>query len=274
MSDLSRWADGGGGASAFERDVLRAAENPSPPRGTEQQVWAALVAAMGPACAAAAAAQTASSQATGSAAAKTAAVTVAGKAAVTVAAKAIVIGTLGAATVGGAAYLVQRAAQTRAPVAVAARRAVDVRAPDSPVATAPAIAPTAATVPGVAPERAADAPRAAPAQKPAAAPPIAEPAPSAPGLEQEARMLADVRARLRRGDTSGAAAALDTLRASFPSGMLAQEREAVAIEILVTSGNAAEADRRARAFLAAFPDSPHAAKVRRALLVAGSDTAR
>jgi hypothetical protein len=43
---------------------------------------------------------------------------------------------------------------------------------------------------------------------------------------------------------------------------LLQEREALTIEALARTGRRAEANRRAEAFLRAFPGSPHAAAVR------------
>jgi hypothetical protein len=51
----------------------------------------------------------------------------------------------------------------------------------------------------------------------------------------------------------------------FPDGILLQEREALTISALAELGRSSEASARARAFLRAFPQSPHAERVRRAV---------
>jgi len=58
---------------------------------------------------------------------------------------------------------------------------------------------------------------------------------------------------------------LEEARRDFPSGELSQEREALSIEALRELGQSAEARRRAQAFLARYPASPHAPIARRAL---------
>lgn len=84
----------------------------------------------------------------------------------------------------------------------------------------------------------------------------------APGIGAEASELARERALLdqaRRSAAQGdAAAALEVAerhRARFPSGRLAEEREALAIRALVASGRSEEARERAQAFRAAYPNS-------------------
>jgi hypothetical protein len=52
----------------------------------------------------------------------------------------------------------------------------------------------------------------------------------------------------------------------FPAGMLAQEREAIAVEALVKLGRASQAQARARTFLAAHPDSPYKGRIDAALV--------
>jgi hypothetical protein len=42
-----------------------------------------------------------------------------------------------------------------------------------------------------------------------------------------------------------------------------QEREVLTIEVLAASGDRAAASRKAREFLKAYPDSPHAPQLRR-----------
>jgi hypothetical protein len=51
----------------------------------------------------------------------------------------------------------------------------------------------------------------------------------------------------------------------FPSGMLGQEREAIAVEALVKLGREAQARTRARTFLTAHPDSPYRSRIETAI---------
>jgi predicted Zn-dependent protease len=81
-------------------------------------------------------------------------------------------------------------------------------------------------------------------------------------LREESRSLGDARAALRRGDAASALEKLDALGGQFPEGVLAQEREVLAIEALAGAGQRAAASARAAAFLQAHPTSPHATKVR------------
>ncbi|WP_437594908.1 tetratricopeptide repeat protein [Sorangium sp. So ce1000] len=84
-------------------------------------------------------------------------------------------------------------------------------------------------------------------------------------LRAESALLTEARSKLRAGDAAGAAAILDRLRAQFPNGVLRQEREVLAIDVLAARGNAQEAKRRAQAFIQQYPKSPHSAKLRRFL---------
>ncbi|WP_437312937.1 hypothetical protein [Sorangium sp. So ce385] len=81
-------------------------------------------------------------------------------------------------------------------------------------------------------------------------------------LLREAGRLAEIRAALARSPEAPLAL-LDAHRAEFPDGRLAAERELVAIDALLRSGRAGGARDRAEAFLAQFPSSPHAGRVRR-----------
>jgi hypothetical protein len=80
-------------------------------------------------------------------------------------------------------------------------------------------------------------------------------------LLEESRRLSEARDALRRGDASGALSLLSELQRAVPGGILGQEREALAIEALAKSGRSSEAQARARAFLQAYPQSPHAPRV-------------
>jgi TolA-binding protein len=84
-------------------------------------------------------------------------------------------------------------------------------------------------------------------------------------LKAESALLTDARAQLRSGNPAGAQASLDRLQAQFPKGMLTQEREVLAIEVLYARGNVDGAQRRAKAFVKQYPKSPHSAKLSRFL---------
>jgi hypothetical protein len=99
----------------------------------------------------------------------------------------------------------------------------------------------------------------APGPAPAATPPSQ---PATDGAREESRLVAGARRALRSGDSRAALDLLDRTTQKFPAGVLAQEREALAIEALVSSGRRDAARSRAAAFLQAFPSSPHAARVR------------
>ncbi|WP_437629782.1 hypothetical protein [Sorangium sp. So ce854] len=81
-------------------------------------------------------------------------------------------------------------------------------------------------------------------------------------LLREARRLAEIRAALARSPQASLAL-LDEHRAEFPGGQLAAERELIAIDALVRRGRPDQAHARAEVFLAQFPSSPHADRVRR-----------
>jgi hypothetical protein len=82
-------------------------------------------------------------------------------------------------------------------------------------------------------------------------------------LSAESALLTQARAQLRNGDANAAQQLLSTLHKKFPKGMLRQEREVLAIEVLAARGNASAARQRARAFIAAHPESPHSAQLSR-----------
>ena len=87
-------------------------------------------------------------------------------------------------------------------------------------------------------------------------------APVASSITQQVAALDRARGALDAGDTSRAVRLVDAYEAEYPSGAFVQEAEVVRIEALVRAGNAAEADRAGKHFLAAYPKSPHDARVR------------
>ena len=81
----------------------------------------------------------------------------------------------------------------------------------------------------------------------------------------ESKLLSAARADFVRGDLRGAQRALDRLVRTYPRGVLVQEREVLRIDVLFANGKVEQARRRARAFVAAHPGSPHAAALRNIL---------
>ncbi|MEO8903321.1 MAG: hypothetical protein ABI488_14265 [Polyangiaceae bacterium] len=82
-------------------------------------------------------------------------------------------------------------------------------------------------------------------------------------LKAEAAALSRAREALRAGRLTDAFAQLEASRRQFSAPELYQEREALTIELLSRSGQAAVAEQRAAAFLRRFPESPHADQMRR-----------
>lgn len=82
-------------------------------------------------------------------------------------------------------------------------------------------------------------------------------APTAGGssLKAERTLLDGVRASLSEGDSARALRLADAHRRRFPHAQLAEEREALAIQALVLSGQSSEARERADRFRSEFPNS-------------------
>ncbi|MBX3264876.1 MAG: hypothetical protein KF782_34710, partial [Labilithrix sp.] len=123
---------------------------------------------------------------------------------------------------------------------------------------APSAEPSAASTPG----GGASASSAARTTPPAGA--SGAQAPSAPreetGPEAEVRLLERAQDALRARPAEALALAEDHAR-RFPQGMLAQEREVIAIEALMKTGRASEANARAARFKARFPGSSHTRRI-------------
>jgi outer membrane protein assembly factor BamD (BamD/ComL family) len=73
---------------------------------------------------------------------------------------------------------------------------------------------------------------------------------------RERTLLDMARNALARGDTGAALAAVEALEREAPNGQLAEEREVLAVEALVTANRTAEARRRAALFRMKYPTSP------------------
>lgn len=160
---------------------------------------------------------------------------------------------VGAAGAGVLAWALLSGRETPVPArpaatAVQARTAPSVTAPpatsvsEPPVATAPAS--------NGAPASSETAPSAA---RPAIAPPF-RPA------ESEAEFLERARGALSQSPAAALSLA-NQHRARFPAGVLAEEREVIAIEALKRLGRTAEAERRVEAFARRFPGSAYRKKL-------------
>ncbi|MBL9100369.1 MAG: hypothetical protein JNL82_05400 [Myxococcales bacterium] len=80
-------------------------------------------------------------------------------------------------------------------------------------------------------------------------------------LEAELRLVARIRAALRRGDPDAALAAIAEHRRDFKAGALIQERDAHEVEAVCAAGRGDEARALADAFVRRWPESTHRARV-------------
>jgi hypothetical protein len=118
----------------------------------------------------------------------------------------------------------------------------------------PAASSVAATPPSAAASTAASPTFPSP-PKGAVAPSSAELLSGSSQLAAERRLLETARAQLVGGEPDHALAVLDSHRAQFPRGVLAEEREALTIQALVRAGRSDEARAKALAFQQRAPDS-------------------
>ncbi len=160
---------------------------------------------------------------------------------------------------GGSATVVEDI--SRVPREFPSEETARVVAPAAPSASAAPVRPRPRATPaggGTRPPPSAEAPVAMPER----VPPASGPANVADALREERALLASARDALRRHDGRAALATLRMAETRFPDGILAQEREVLAIEALAQSGDRDAASRRAHGFLKAYPSSPHASHVR------------
>lgn len=101
------------------------------------------------------------------------------------------------------------------------------------------------------------APKAQPPTEPAAAP--------TPTVETERLLVERAGVALARGEAAAALEVCDEHQRVFPTGLLAEERESVAIRALAALGRLDEARSRAKAFKEAFPRSMQRPIIDRAL---------
>ena len=235
--DPERLLSGGSHADPLERELLGSVRHVGPPDGMKDQAWRALAGQIAVVAAVGAATGSSAAAATKVGAGSLASWAMGAKVAAVVAASSLAVG-------GG--YLALKS-QPRAPSASA----------------------TAATAPKPMVARAAPKASAGVELSPAPVAPIEESRNRRLEprrldlLKAESALLTDARAQLRAGNPAGAQASLERLQAQFPKGMLTQEREVLAIEVLYARGNVDGAKRRAQAFIRAYPRSPHSAKLSR-----------
>lgn len=293
MNAPKRWTADGGGATRGERDLLRLGASHEPPASAKDAVWTALLAQIPPMPPGSSGGGGGGAPGAGgakvAAGAKAAAGAASGSAAV---AGAVGGGVLKSALIGAGSALALIATYTvvtpaQAPSAPAPTT-IETTTSDPGARSAPpgspgqhaATSPVAREMPGIAGSTATPdsmAPPGTPVVAASGEPRAGGAAPNSKGLVgsagasappdretrllEESRRLAEARDALRRGDASGALAQLADLQRAVPGGILGQEREALTIEALAKSGRSSEAQTRARAFLQAYPQSPHAARV-------------
>jgi hypothetical protein len=239
MTDPHRLSSNLSDADDLERDLLASIRQVDPPAGAKSEAWDKLsvqIAAVGLVSVASVQGTTAASPAWLSGAFK---------------------GTLGKVLLGvavaGTGSALWLHARDEQPAAHVAATAVAVAVSPPPAPTAP-LAPTSEIAPVV---------------PPAAATPVEIPtklsgeASREDRLSAESQMLTRARAELRRGNAASAQRILEQMRVKFPNAVLGQEREVLNIEVLAARGNSDAARRRARAFIAAYPKSPHSAQLAR-----------
>jgi len=227
MSDPERLLSGTGAEQGLEREVLSSLRLVSVPTQAKAAIWGAI-----------------SSQVLQSAAAAAPASLwqVALKA--TLASKATLAVPIVAVALAAGVYRQRLATTTTVPAA-------------APAVVVAAVAPSTTGTSEPKPSAAEPAEAAAPVEHPAA------PAPRKDGLARESALLTRARAELRAGNAAAAQSTLSHLQKEFGAGALRQEREVLTIEALAAQGNASAAGRRAAAFIAEHPESPHASALRR-----------
>ncbi|WP_437600563.1 tetratricopeptide repeat protein [Sorangium sp. So ce590] len=221
-----------------------------PPEGAKERAWRGIASQL------AAGAAVGVTTGAGAAAATRAGVGSLGSTALAIKTAAVLVS--GGVVLGGAYLALSTPVEAPASHRAAGEEPAPAVVPQAPVMSAPE--PRALPEPSVAGPTAGE-----PSRRPSGP----KPADSGPKptdlLRAESALLMEARAELRSGDVAAAAATLERLRAQFPRGVLRQEREVLAIDVLAARGNAQEAKRRAQAFVKQYPGSPHSAKLKRFL---------
>ena len=249
MSDERGWLQGGDG---LERELLASVRDVRAPAAAKEQAWQGIAAQL--AIGAVVSGAAASSAAASSSVALSA---VAGALSSTLATKLVwVLAASGLAAGGYYAAGQLNDAQRPSPPA----RAAEVAAPQQVGKPRPAV--TEQAVAAEASREQASASEEAPGRGALREPSRKAEAKRSDALSAESAALTRARAALRAGDLAAAWRMLERMDGAFPSGVLAQERELLAIEVLAARGDAAASRVRARAVAKAYPSSPHTARLR------------
>jgi hypothetical protein len=222
--DPKRWLSERSSAGELERELLASVRDAAPPAHAKSQAWRGIASAV---------------------AAGAAVTSIAPSAAAASGLLTKVAWTIAAGSIAAGGYF---AAQRVMPEA---RDSAPVSAPTvaPPVAAAPAIT----NVEPVAPE---------PAPQPTVKRAMKKSEPKAQDLlTRESAGLMRARAALRAGDAAEAQRLLEQMTSELPRGVLLQEREVLAIEVLAARGEISAASARARAFAKAHPTSPHTSRL-------------
>jgi outer membrane protein assembly factor BamD (BamD/ComL family) len=140
---------------------------------------------------------------------------------------------------------------------------VAVTTPAIPTTTATATATTTTTATATATANTNVSTNASAGQRASARAKAHAPSPApASSLDAQLSSLARARESLAGGRPDAALSSLDDYDARFPGGAFAQEAGVLRVQALVAQGDRAGAQRVAARFLAAYPQSPHAARVR------------
>ena len=285
-----RLSDDGGGADELERAILRSDLEVEPPDGANVAVWARLSSQLGVTGALAGVATVEAAKSAvklklaGSGGGATVGASVGTLAAAPAVGgwltfvKGVLVGLLASGAIWQGQRLLSAPTPTPAPSvsASAASRTSAIGEAAGPAPATPTLEPRPAPPlrgeSGSAPTRGAAPERLQVGSPPASAPSAAafvdendvvrDTRQLASQLKEEARMLRQARAQLRAGAFASALALLDASQRRFASPELYQERESLMIELLFRSGQTAVASQRAKNFLAMFPESPHAARLR------------
>jgi hypothetical protein len=255
MSDPLRLLDDASELSDEERRLLVAGRVMAPPAALSAGLWAGLTARLPQSAASAAGAQGAGVTHGGLASGGAAQGSGLG---LLIAKAALVVGALGALTVAGHAWWRAHAAENTPHV-------VEPVLPQAPPPTASELpSPSAVNVPTTESPLSSVTPSNLPPHAPSSvhAPKPSTPAPAASSdAREESRVVTAARDALHSGDSAGALNLLGQARQRFGNGVLGQEREALLIEALAKSGQAASARTHGQAFLKNYANSPYAARV-------------
>ncbi len=241
MEDPKRLLSMHGGASGLERELLESMPNMGPPEGAKARAWEALAAQFA----------TATLVGAGVGTAKAAgAVTKASLSTSVLGTKVIAILVAAGLTAGGGIWALSPAHETpsraRPPMAAGTKANAQELPAEDPTEDNAVEAAAPSTPRKMSALKRQDSTRESALSR-------------QDSLIRESALLRQARAQLQAGDANAAQASLDRLGSEFPAGVLGQEREVLAIAVLSAEGQVRRAQRRARAFVKAHPQSPHSA---------------